>query len=272
MKKRAIFTCDTEFTPPWHSGSWGNQERETFKEGLRNIKNILAQYGVRGTFYCQGVMVEEFPEIIRDLAKVHLIGSHGYNHENYGGRLQEAFFTEEAMPLGDKEKKLELLERCKDVHKRIVGYSPEVFCAPFNSIDCDLLSILEKTGFKVDSSFNNYRLGLPSKLFKPESFDLFELPFSVIRFEGLGYKNVLQALTYDYKKISDVMRQETIVITCHPYEFIDIKIPHPAHVQIVGDRKTGTLERLIQDLLKDGYEFTDPLQLLEKTRQLSGVH
>lgn len=264
MKRFALFTCDTEYTPPWNEGSWGKQEKVSFQEGINNIAAVLDEFRVRGTFYCQGAMVEEFPQVARGLSPRHLIGSHGYNHENYGGQRLSVYYTpDEPDPLKTKEEKLTLIRKCREIHQRVVGYAPEVFVAPFNSIDYDLLDVLDKSGFKVDSSFNNYRLGLPTALFRPQSFDIYELPLTVLRFGEYGYKNVLQGLTLDYAKITEVLRQEVILLTCHPYEFIEIKVPHPEHVLIVGKKKEETLRRLIQDLLSEGYAFVDALQLLE---------
>lgn len=266
MKKLALFTCDTEFTPPWNHGSWKDQDRTTFQSGILNIEKVLSKFDVRGTFYCQGLLVKDYPDLVCSLAEKHLIGSHGYNHENYGGQLVNVYTQEQPIFLKDKRKKFDLLSKCKEIHKKVVGYEPEVFVAPFNSIDYDSLAILEALSFKVDSSINNYWLGLPTQLFKPLSFNLYELPLSVIRYGEKGYKNILQGLSYDYSKISEIMGNEIIFITCHPYEFINIKIPHPEHVLIVGEAKVRTLERLIQDLLHEGYEFVDPSQLLEKTQ------
>lgn len=264
MNRYALFTCDTEFMPPWNSGTWQNQDRSFLTEAIEIMENILSRYGIRGTFYCQGILVRDYPELVRDLAKRHCIGSHGYNHENYGGLPVRVYTKEEPVFIGDKEKKYELLSECVRIHRDVLGYNPEVFVSPFDSIDYDLLEILETLQFKVDSSFNNYWLGLPSKPFKPLYFNIYELPSSIIRFENIGFKNVLQGLTYEYSKISDIIGNEIIYITSHPWEFVNVKIPHPDHVLIVGDRKIKTMERLIPDLLGAGYEFVDPLGLLEK--------
>lgn len=266
--KYALFTCDTEFTPPWNKGSWINQERESFQSGIQNIVHILSKFNVRGTFYCQGLLVQDYPDLVCSLAEKHLIGSHGYNHENYGGQDVKVYTSEQPVFLKDKNKKFDLLSKCVEIHKKVLGSTPDVFVAPFDNIDYDLLDILEKLDFKIDSSFNNYSLGLPTQFFKPLSFNIYELPLSVIRFEKYGYKNVLQALTYDYSKIPEVLGSNIIYLTCHPYEFIEINIPHPEHVLIVGEAKVKTLRKLINDLLNRGYEFVDPLQLLEKTQNL----
>ncbi|MFH1244947.1 MAG: polysaccharide deacetylase family protein, partial [Candidatus Omnitrophota bacterium] len=225
----------------------------------------LSKLKIRGTFYCQGTMVEEFPLLVRELSVRHLIGSHGYNHENYGGQRLSSYWTpDQPEPLKTKEEKLSLINKCREIHQRVIGYAPQVFVAPFNSIDYDLLDILDNSEFKVDSSFNNYRLGLATAFFRPQSFNIYELPLSVLRFAEYGYKNVLQGLTLDYDKITEVLRQEIVLITCHPYEFIEIKVPHPAHVLIVGKKKIETLKKLIRDLLNAGYAFVDALQLLER--------
>jgi peptidoglycan/xylan/chitin deacetylase (PgdA/CDA1 family) len=266
VKKFALFTCDTEFTPPWNQGSWENQDRTTFQDGIARIEDTLAEFGVGGTFYCQGQLVEEYPEVAIRLAKRHLIGSHGYNHENYGCKPVNVWTPEQPVFVSEKAKKLELLSRCKEIHKEVLGCEPEVFVAPFDSIDYDSLDILERLGFRVDSSFDNYMLGLPTRVFRPLSFEIYELPLTVLRFGEYGYKNVLQGLTLEYGRVAEVLESEIVYITCHPYEFLDLEIPHPEQVLIVGDRKMETLKRLLQDLLDADYVFVNPLQLLDQSK------
>lgn len=262
--KIALFTCDTEFTPPWNAGSWTRQDRSTFEKGLEEILEILSKFDIRGTFYCQGLLVKDYPKLVCRLSERHLVGSHGYNHENYGGRAVNVYTKDEPVLLMERDKKFELLERCLKIHKEVLGIEPEAFVAPFDSIDYTLLEILEELNFRVDSSFDNYRLGLSSQLFKPASFNIYELPLSVIRLEKYGYRNILQGLTFDYSKIAEVISKELLFITCHPYEFVDIRVPHPRDVLIVGKEKGRVLEKLLQDLLKDGYAFMDPLRLIEQ--------
>lgn len=264
MTKYALFTCDTEFNPPWYKGTWEQQDRDGFDQGIQNIENILYEYEISGTFYCQAILVKEYPDIANRLAKKHLIGSHGYNHENYGGRPVNVYTPQQPVLLQSKEQCHELITKSIAIHKEILGIRPYAFVAPFDNIDFNLLSVLEELEFIVDSSFHNYSLGIETQLFRPLDLDLYELPLSVVRSKENGYKNVLEALTFSYSHIKDILTRDIVFITCHPYEFIDIKIPHPEHVLIVGERKIKTLRKLINDLQINGYTFLDPIKLIEK--------
>jgi peptidoglycan/xylan/chitin deacetylase (PgdA/CDA1 family) len=264
MPKYALFTCDTEFTPPWHRGSWEEQDRSNFAQGIAAIEEILARHGVRGTFFCQGLLVRDYPDTARRLDAVHLVGSHGYNHENYGAKPVNVWTRDQPVFLRDPALKRERLEACLDIHRRVLGRSPQVFVAPFNSVSSDLWEILEDLGFQVDLSLDNYHLGLDSRPYRPLGMGLRELPLSVLKVPGLGYKNVLQALSWDWDLVGRIWDREVLSLTCHPYEFVDMEVPHPDHVLVVGERKRQTLDRLLGELAGRGFSFTDPLDLVSR--------
>ena len=102
-------TCDTEFLPPWYEGSWENMATWSFEKGVPIFCDILERHGVKGTFFTQARAGELFPGLIRSLAdKGHLIGSHGYNHENYGGKSVKVHSKSEPVFLKTREEKRRL--------------------------------------------------------------------------------------------------------------------------------------------------------------------
>jgi len=263
MKKYALFTCDTEFTPPWNTGTWENQDPWTFEVGIEEISRILANLNIKGTFLCEGTLAERYPEKVKSLAQNHLIGSHGYNHENYGGRPVTVWTKSQPIFLKNDHEKRELLIKANSAIERVTGKNPEVFVAPFDWIDGPLLQILNQLDFQIDCSFHNYSLGLPTMFYQPIGLNLLELPLSVVLSKGGKYKNVLEAFTYDYGCSAEILRQRILLITCHPYEFTNIQIPHPREVLIVGDEKKESLTKLLSLLKENDYEFTNPLSLKE---------
>jgi len=263
--KYALFTCDTEFTPPWNSGSWKSQDPWTFEVGIEVITNILSKHQIRGTFFCVATLVEQYPKKVKALSLNHLVGCHSYNHENYGGRPVKVWTDSQPILIKDDEEKRRLLIKAKKIIRNVIGKEPEVFVAPFDCIDTQLLKILENLNFKVDCSYHNYSLGLQTHFFQPIGFNILELPLSVVYCGNkLTYKNVLEAFTFDKKNLQAILQQDIIMITCHPYEYTNITIPHPQEVLIVGEKKKKALEDLIVLLKNNNYEFIDILQLKDR--------
>jgi len=261
MAKYALFTCDTELTPPWNTGTWEDMDPWTFEPGVAEIEKVLDKHNIRGTFYCQGTVAEKFPDIVRILSMKHLIGSHGYNHENYGGRPVTVWTKTNPVFAGDYNEKKELIAKSKAAIKNVIGQDPSVFVAPFDWTDPDLVTILDELGFEIDSSYHNYSLGLPSAFFSPIGRRILELPLSVTWCGDMRYKNILEAFTYDQNYASQLLEQSVLFLTCHPWEFTDINVPHPRKTLIVGSEKIIALDALISLLKGNGYLFVDPLQL-----------
>lgn len=197
------------------------------------------------------------------MAQEHVIGCHGYNHENYGGRQVKVWTDTKPIYLETNEEKKQQLQKALEVLTATVGRRPEAFVAPFDWIDMDLVRILDELGFKVDSSYHNYTLGLPTAVYPLIGLDMVEIPLSVVNCGEFGMKNVLEAVTFDPNNIDKVLEHDTLLITCHPWEFTDIKIPHPRQVLIVGDEKINALDMLLSTLKSNGYTFTDPLKHIE---------
>jgi peptidoglycan/xylan/chitin deacetylase (PgdA/CDA1 family) len=55
----------------------------------KNINNaikfadLLSKYNLKGEFYICGYLVEKYPENCKSIAKRHIVGGHGFNHENF---------------------------------------------------------------------------------------------------------------------------------------------------------------------------------------------
>ena len=272
-------TCDTELLPPWNEGSWENMSTWSFEKGVPVLRSILDENGIKGTFFTQATAAKCFPEMVRFMADDgHLIGSHGYNHEILGGKPQKVWTPSPPVFLKTVEVKRELLIKADEILELVTGYKPKAFVAPFDNVNYELLELLDDLEFKVDCSFHNYSLKLNSFPFYPlEGRGLIEIPLTVLPSESNGYKNVLEAFTYDYnysiKKLDEYIRESeqknpftVILLTCHPYEFLEVEIPHPRDVFIVGYEKKRTLDRLVRMLREYGAEFTTPLHLSERFR------
>ena len=67
LAKTQIFTMDVE-------KEIGNAKK---------FAKLLSKYKLKGEFYICGYLVKEYPEECKKIAKNHIIGGHGYNHENF---------------------------------------------------------------------------------------------------------------------------------------------------------------------------------------------
>ena len=52
-------------------------------EAAIEFSNFLNKNNIRGEFYICGTLVEKYPEKCIILAKNHVVGGHGYEHENF---------------------------------------------------------------------------------------------------------------------------------------------------------------------------------------------
>src|SRR3989338_58324 len=100
--------------------------------------NQLAKKGIKGEFYVCGYLVERYPVKCRKIAKNHIIGGHGYNHENFA-RL---FYKDQKR----------LILKTKEVFAKN-GIKMEGWRFPRLDFTNDSLNILAKLGI-YDSSFN----------------------------------------------------------------------------------------------------------------------
>ncbi len=279
----AAVTCDTEFLPPWYEGTWEKPATWTFEPGVDRICEVLNKYGIKGTFFTQGTVATKFPNKVAELHNSgHLIGSHGYNHENYGGKPVNVWTESVPVFLENKEIKHELLLKASDEIEKVVKNKPEVFVSPFDNIDEELLTLLDKTGIKVDCSFHNYTLNLNSFPFYPlKEESIVEIPLTVLPMDPHGNKNVLECFAYDLNAAKDKLEKyieesektkpfTVVLLTCHPYEFTDTKIPHPREVLIVGKEKTQALDNVISTLKGLGAEFVNPLDIADNFKKING--
>lgn len=214
-----ILSVDLE---DWYQSSY-DRSASISNVVIDNTKKLLDLFGrqdVRATFFCQGLVAEKFPDLIKEIhSQGHEITSHGWSHISVKELGPDKFKSEII-----RTKNL-LEEICSE---KIIGYR-----APDFSIDLDLkwaFEILQEAGIKYDSSLypiSGKRYGSPEcKLapFKMKS-GLWELPLSTVdlwghRWPVLGggyfrlYPYVLSK--YFIREINAENRPAILYI--HPYE------------------------------------------------------
>lgn len=94
----------------------------TFDDGpderyTAEILDILAEYGVRATFFVIGSNCERHPELVRrEIKEGHEIGNHTYSHPHLSSLNVEGMVAE--------------LKKAEDVLKTLSGYRPRLFRPP----------------------------------------------------------------------------------------------------------------------------------------------
>ena len=100
---------------------------------------------LRATFFVLGWIAKRLPHLVREIAaRGHEVASHGFNHQMCN-RLPEEELRND---LTDSKRFLE----------DIAGSEVAGFRAPNFSVDDRVLSMLQETGYRYDSSFNNFSL------------------------------------------------------------------------------------------------------------------
>lgn len=155
------------------------------RDGAREILEILAARGVRGTFFVLGWVARKDPGLIREIsAGGHELGCHGDEHRLVYTMSPDSFRS-------DLRKALRSIEDA-------AGCRCAMFRAPSFSVTRDslwALEILAEEGIEIDSSIypvrhDRYGIpGAPRKPYRPLAGDpdFVEFPPSTVRFLGVTW-------------------------------------------------------------------------------------
>lgn len=112
--------------------------------GVPRILDLLDKYSIKGTFFIPGHTIDTYPEVCREIVeRGHEVGHHGYMHEDPTDLPLEA--EEDIIVKG-----LKTLEK--------IGVRPKGYRSPGFDFSPNTLDLLDKYGFKYDSSLmgNDY--------------------------------------------------------------------------------------------------------------------
>jgi len=245
MRNEVILTFDLEF---WYNSEFlkkylpNNQERlkDYVPEAIFPLLKLLKKFNIKATFFVLGKVAEKYPGIIKKIySEGHEIASHGYSHKTLNSLDREEFEKEIILSV-------ELLEK-------ITGKRPIGFRAPDFTLSNKtkwVLEILEKYGFKYDSSIFPFRTPLygsskaPLRIYKISKEDVYkidetskiiEFPLTVyqklkvrIPVAGGFYFRFIPFPIYKFF-LKAIQKERPIVLYIHPHElynFIpDIKAP-----------------------------------------------
>lgn len=163
--------------------SWPTRESRV-EANTERLLGLLAERGVRGTFFVLGWVAERFPALVRRIAAAgHEVACHGFSHQLIY-RQGRGEFREETT------RAKRLLE--DQIGADVVGYRAASFSVTRESLWA--LDTLIDAGFRYDSSIfpiRHDRYGLPGArpdphvLEAPSGRTLVEFPMSVARFCGV---------------------------------------------------------------------------------------
>lgn len=188
-----------------------------------NLLTILAQTGVKATFFVLGYVADRFPELVRKVADGgHEIALHSYFHRRVH-RLSPAQFREDII------RGREAVQKASG--KIIQGYRAPMFSV--NGSSTWVLNELRDLGFRFDSSIfpiRNRYYGIPGASrfpYHPFEGDSFvEFPLSTVRFlnmtwpiAGGFYGRALPYAVFQACIQSLNKQGHPAIIYFHPWEF-----------------------------------------------------
>lgn len=178
------------------------------------ILELLAEFGIKGSFYVPGWIAERYPALVSRIAdEGHEVGHHGYLHEA-PATLSSA---EEAEVLDHGSRILEGI-----TGERVVGYR-----SPSWELSGDSLRLLAERGFEYDSSLMGndvpYFVGTENaRLVEiPVHWSLDDAPFWSFN-PALENRNLMATPSHVYETWASAFdelyaRERSFVLTCHPW-------------------------------------------------------
>ena len=225
----------------WYQGleipcsQWSGFEDRIHISG-RRLLEVLAEVGIRATFFVLGYVAERHPGLIREIAAAgHEIGTHGYSHTLIYTQTREVFREE--------------LRRAVHVVEDAVGSKILGHRAPFFSVtrrSMWAIDVLSELGIAYDSSIfpvRNYRYGIEDAPRAPYDIKVGErtvkeFPISTWRLLGrnlpIAGGAYFRILPYPVTRagLRSVNREgQPAVFYIHPWEF------DPEHPRIALPRR-----------------------------------
>jgi polysaccharide deacetylase family protein (PEP-CTERM system associated) len=219
----SAFTVDVE---DWYQSCW-DFDAPISERVIRNVERILqmlADSGVRGTFFIQGRVAETFPGLVETIVgQGHEVQSHGYSHRPLFG-MNHAELRDE-------------LERAKKTVEDAAGVEVTSFRAPDFSIRRNnlwALRVLSEVGFRTDSSvfpMRTRRYGVGGSPLAPHRVsvgdaEILEVPVAIwsragfrVPMAGGGYFRLIPRAAIERGIRSIVACGRPAIVYCHPYEF-----------------------------------------------------
>jgi len=224
--------------------------------GILRVLDLVAEYGIRASFFIPGYSVDSFPERVKAIqAAGHEIANHGYLHEP------------PAQAGCDAEQERAILRKGSDAIERVTGSRPVGYRSPSWDLSEHSLRLLREEGFFYDSSlmaddFHPYlcregdQINRDSGYVMGQETELVEVPISWILddfpyFELRPKNSIMAAASHVYE------------IWTGEFDYMVERVPGgiftlTMHPQVIGrGHRIAMLERLIRHMRgRSGVRFT----------------
>ena len=241
MNKKKICFASIDVEPDLDKGSFLGVEK------LDSVLKIFDDYNIKLTLFVTGDVIEKYPEKVLAWSQKHEIACHNYRHE----------------PLDklDAETREKYLNKFVEVYTNLLNFYPTGFRAVQHIIDDNQFKLLEKYGFKYDSSIvSDYPLLLNYKGFQGKSPVLpyykdkvLEIPFSTLlggfMLYGTWIRYFPNAIT---KNLIGLKNYEIINLGLHPWDAISYKGRLDRNS---GDVFLKKLKNIVECLQEKQYKF-----------------
>lgn len=241
-----------------------------FRSSVEWLLQICAECGCTATFFVLGCMGEEYPDIIRAIARAgHEVASHGYGHQLAYKQTAEEFRS-------DVKKSAEILQTLTG--EKVRGYR-----APSWSIvksNLHYLEALESIGFHYDASIfpvKTFLYGIPdapTDIHRPRvngrQLDLYEVPMSVLKlcgrnigFSGGFYFRLFPCwfIKWGIRKVNREGR--SAIVYLHPRELdaTERRLELPPLETFIQYYNVGKNRAKLEDVLRS-FRFTSIAEML----------
>lgn len=216
-----IFSCDVE---DWYQSSH-DFEAPISNRVFSNVSkclSLLDEVNVKGTFFIQGFVAEQRPEVVRLIDDAgHEIATHGHSHRPVYSMSRAQFYEDISTSV----------KRIEDITgKKVRGYRAPDFSI-FNETSF-AFEVLQECGIEYDSSLfplRTGRYGNPGCSLSPfriKDCNIIEFPISVYSYRkikipvaGGGYIRLLPLSFLKHAVSSINADKNPFILYCHPYEF-----------------------------------------------------
>lgn len=237
---------------------------EISRDGLKRLKSVLDAKGIKTTFFATAEFISRCPDVISTLIEEgHELAFHGCTHQD---DYQDCDALKSFQKIKEMKDGIEKKFRIK-----IYGFrGPQLKHPAYN--------LLEKAGFKYDSSFHPTCIpGHYNNFFKSRKIKkidgIIRIPISVtpflrLPFSWFWFKNCGKVYTKICTKLA-LIDSNFINIYFHPWEFSNLnkfnfkKITARLSIRNSGDTLLRLIEEYITFLQNNNYKFTTIQEFLE---------
>ncbi len=237
----AVISFDVEQDCPPYLDTYRGVE-----EGLPKILDLLREKRIRATFFFTALTAKKYPHLARRVVdEGHELGCHSYAHE----RLDRI----------DLYRARHLLEKATQILRGF--YEVTSFRAPNLKLPPQLLPLLGKLGYTVDSSLALYKPPFPRGP---------QLEEGLVRIPATTTSSVLRLPWPLQRRIHSILPNPRVYFS-HPWEYVDMRgrgLKRYDCVFNTGDTALKLLGKLVDYLQGKSYKLLTMKQLADELTRL----